>query len=59
MNKPDLPSEYLDEAIHCLDRCRDAMRAEPVLHREAALHALAEAVRCISHVRGLLTERVP
>jgi hypothetical protein len=55
---PCLLSDYLAEALYRLNLCREAMRDNPIRHREAALYALAEAEKNIAHVIGLIAERV-
>lgn len=56
--EPYLLSDYLAEALYRLNLCREAMRDNPVRHREAAVHALTEAEKSISHVIGLISEQV-
>jgi hypothetical protein len=56
--EPYLLSDHLAEALYRLNLAREAMRDNPVRHREAALHALVEAEKSIAHVIGLIAERV-
>jgi len=56
--EPYLLSDHLAEALYRLNLCREAMRDNPVRHREAAVHALTEAEKSISHVIGLISEQV-
>ena len=56
--EPYLLSDHLAEALYRLNLAREAMRDNPVRHREAALHAVAEAEKSISHVVGLISEKV-
>lgn len=53
-----LLSDHLAEALYRLNLAREAMRDEPVRHREAAVHAITEAEKSIAHVVGLIAERV-
>ena len=59
MNEPTLLSDYLAEVLYRLNLIREATRTEPLAHREAVLHAIAEAEKSIAHVIGLITSRVP
>jgi hypothetical protein len=56
--EPMLLSDHLAEALYRLNLAREAMRDNPVRHREAALHAVSEAEKSISHVIGLISEQV-
>ena len=56
--EPYLLSDHLAEALYRLNLAREAMNDNPVRHREAALHALAESEKAIAHVIGLISERV-
>ena len=56
--EPYLLSDHLAEALYRLNLAREALRDNPVRHREAVLHALAESEKSISHVVGLISERV-
>lgn len=55
--EPYLLSDHLAEALFRLNLAREAMRDNPVRHREAAVHALTEAEKSIAHVIGLISER--
>lgn len=57
--EPTTLSDHLAESLYRLNLARDAMRDEPVRHREAAVHAITEAEKSIAHVIGLIAERVP
>ena len=56
--EPYLLSDHLAEALYRLNLAREAMREEPVKHREAAIYAVTEAEKAIAHVIGLIAERV-
>jgi len=56
--EPYLLSDHLAEALYRLNLAREAIKDNPVRHREAALHALAEAEKNIGHVIGCIVERV-
>lgn len=56
--EPYLLSDHLAEALYRLNLAREALRGEPVKHREAAVHAITEAEKSIAHVVGLIAERV-
>jgi hypothetical protein len=51
---PTLLSDYLAEALHQLNLARKEVQRAHLRHPEAALHAIAEAEKDISHVVGLI-----
>ena len=59
MNEPTLLSDHLGEVLYRLNTIREITRTENLVHREAVLHAIAQAEHNIAHVIGLSTQRAP